>query len=279
MEVNSKSIIKSNKISTTEEVSNQIKNILDLEKEIKDITGSLNDKAEDISNYSNRGFFSKIINSKEIKWENHAVDVYKGIDLNLKLNKNNTIVIISIFKLLVEQEKKIKENLNSINQITKNTDKHLKDYKIKLEKLNSFQEEIKKEKEASIEQVNQIIEKLDQGDQVSRELADILVNRFSPVINENVKMNKSNSNEIQNAQEKLKGIDEYILELKKENLELHYEINNLKENNSNLQESITSIKEIQNKFEEKNNFFKKLCIFNIILLPIAILGMSYFLKN
>lgn len=279
MEVDSKAIIKSNKVSTTQEISNQIKNILDLENEIKEITGSLNDKAEDVSNYSNRGFFSKIINSKEIKWENHASDVYRGIDLNLKLNKNNTIVIIGIFKLLVEQEKKIKENLSSINQITKNTDKHLKDYKTKLEKLNSFQKEIKKERETSIKEVNQIIEKLDQGDQVSRELADILVNKFSPAINENIKMNKSNSNEIQNAQEKLKGIDEYILELKKENLELHDEINNLKENNSNLQESITSIKEIQNKFEEKNNFFKKLCIFNIILLPIAILGTAYFFKN
>ncbi|MGL5124122.1 MAG: hypothetical protein ACRC6K_08205 [Fusobacteriaceae bacterium] len=276
MEVTSKSIIKSNKVSTTEEISNQIKNILDLEKEIREITGSLNDKANDVSNYSNRGFFLKIINSKEIKWENHAVDVYKGIDLNLKLNKNNTVVIIAIFKLLVEQEKKIKENLNSINQITKNTDKHLKDYKIRLEKLNDFQKEIKKEKEASIEHVNQIIEKLDQGDQVSRELADILINRFNPAINENIKMNKSNSNEIQNAQEKLKGIDEYILELKKENLELHYEIDNLKENNYSLQGSITLIKETQNKFEDKHNFLKKLCLSNIILLPIALLGMSYF---
>lgn len=324
MTKNSNLIIKNNQVSTTKTISNQIKNIIDLEGEIRDIIYSLDNKAENISTYNNRSFVSKIFNSKEIKWENHAVDVYKGIDLNLKLNRSNTFVIISIFKLLVEQEKKIEENLSSINQITENTDKHLKDYKTKLEKLNGFQEKIKKEKEDSINEINQIIKKLDDGDQISKELVDVLVNRFSPAISNNTKMNNSNLNEIQNtkkklkgideyiielkkenlelryeidslkennynlqkninlisdAQEKFKGIDEHVIELKKENLELHYEINNQKENIYNLQESIASTKDIQSKLEDKNNFLKKLCIFNLILLPIALLGMSYFLKN
>lgn len=276
MEVNSEIMIKNNKESTTEEISNQIKNILDLENEIKDITGSLNGNAEDISSYKDRSFFGKILNSKEIKWENHAVDVYKGIDLNLKLNKNNTIIIIGIFKLLVEQEQKIKENLNSINEITKNTDKHLVDYKTKLKSLKKFQDEIRKEREESIKQVNQIIEKLDQDDSISRELADILINKFTPAINENSKTNKFNSNEIKNTQEKLKGIDEYILELKKENLELYQEVNSLKENNCDLENSINLIKEAQKNFDGKNNFFKILSILNIILLFVIFLGIGYF---
>lgn len=251
--------------ATTTTISNKLKDILVLEKEILEITNNLDQNSDDINNYKNRNFIGKMFNSKEIKWENHANNVYKAIDLNLRLNKNNTTVIIEIFHFLVSQDQKIKENLNSMSKITSNANNHLSDYVDKMKKLERFQEELKNDKKKQNEEMNQIIEKLNEGDPISKKLAEVLFSQINPEIKKNTKRNQLNLEEIKNTQNQIKGIDDYILEL-------HQEINTLNNKILTINKNLADI----SKKNNETNFLKKLSLLNIALLIIFFLGFGYF---
>lgn len=172
-----------------------------LEKELENILGSLNNKKEDLETYKNRNWFGKLLNKSEVKWENHAEGVYKGISANFILNRSNTLIIIEIFKILVNQEKKIEENLNRISEISQIQNNSLENFTEKMEAFNNFQKAITRDREESIKQANEIIEKLGNNDAISAELAKVLSDKFIPAIKGN--------------KEKIQGIDTILLELNK----------------------------------------------------------------
>ena len=176
--------------------------------ELKETLERLEGQENKIKDFNDKNWFSKIT-YRGAKWEEQAIDVYKGLKFNFLLNRDNSKALIQVMKILIGDQFQINKNINEVTKIISTL--RLSD-KEKLNKLEEMEDFLKEEKKINREE----FEKLKNGLNGNIEIAEEFIEMIEG-IGENYK-------------EKTITIEEKIIDLEKKNIILQTKITKLKNN-------------------------------------------------
>ena len=173
-------------------LSRHLGNNENITEELEKVLEELTKQKNEIEDFNSKKWFEKLF-YKGAKWEEQAVNVYKGLTMNFLLNKENTTILLKMFTVLFAHENKINLNLKKIDKIFEN--ENLTKEEI-ANKLKEFNDEKKKDREDTQKSIENLLNRMQKDKKLSKDVIEVIQKFFD----------KTND---------IKRVDDYILEIKK----------------------------------------------------------------